>query len=268
LSALSTEADIPSEFRRYVRTPPNQTRERAARVTDTTRAGSHLESLLASVRALITTEATPPHLPDDVLLAWFTSKLWGVRFELRPAVVPTNLFGLLTEILRTVPAPALVNAICLAVECVLRPAPTGFWSRRPEKAEQEYSAFTKMICSAELKKALCKLMAPGAEYASREVLQLLRYFDVSSEFEELSREDSVRLVRLCEMDRQSAAFKLARQLHVRRQLEEYAQLPFAKPVFPLGEECQPLCFYRLMRIHPLQLVSWVTQTSLQLKAEL
>jgi hypothetical protein len=208
-----------------------------------------LDSLLVQLRSLITTAATPQHLPDNVLLAWFASKLWSVPLELRPTVATPEHFRLFTEILASSPPPLLVDAICSAMECALRTTKRIYTKTQRVEADEQHRTYTKTVCTPALAKALCDLMARGAEYASVELIRMLSFVVDTEDFKALSALDSVNLLRLCWTDQKSAAFRRAQELHTGNLLVDYAAVPFPKPTFPLGEECLRPCFRQFNRSH-------------------
>jgi hypothetical protein len=215
-----------------------------------------LEGLLAELRSVITTAATPRDLPDDVLLAWFSSKLSSIRLELRSAVAPPALFRLFTEILATIPPPVLVDAICLAMESTLYQQPYQVSGPSAGVPGEMLASYVKEVCTPALGKALCDLTALGAEYASPDLLRMLRYFVDSDEFKTLSSRDSSKLVRLCHADEAGDVRRAAQELHAQHLLDDYSALPFPKPAFPLGEECLQPSSHHFTHFHAPQVLHW------------
>jgi hypothetical protein len=194
--------------------------------------------LLADLRALITRSSAPSALPDEILLACFSSRLLSLPLEARPTVATPDVFRLFTDILTLIPPPPLVDAICLAIDATLRrPPQTDRWDREVIAPEEINAAYAKRVCTRSLAKALCGIVALGPDYASSAVFAALRYFIESTEFNALCVLNSQMLVRLSETDHTGVVHRAAQDQLIKLLLSTYSALSFPKPEFSLSAEC-------------------------------
>jgi hypothetical protein len=79
-----------------------------------------LQGLLATLRRMISRRSTPADLPDDINIYCFVSRLHSLYLTARPATAPPDVFRLFTSIHSLIPPPPLIDAICTAIDTVLR----------------------------------------------------------------------------------------------------------------------------------------------------
>jgi hypothetical protein len=186
---------------------------------------------------MVSPPSTPANLPDDIRIYCFVSRLHSLPLSARPASARPALFRLFTDILSLIPPPPLVDAICTAIDAALHQDTQFDKKGHPVRLRQTNAKYATEVGTSALTKALCDLVALGAEYASAAVFGALRYCVSSAEFNTLYELDSTKLLRLCDADESGVVRRAAHELHVRHNLPQPGHLPFPKPNLPLDEEC-------------------------------
>jgi hypothetical protein len=188
--------------------------------------------LLGVLRTLIARPSTPPGLPDDINLAYFTSQLIRLPLEERPKLATPNVFSAFCGILTLVPPPPIVDAVCLALDSALRDPGGGFVYTKSIN-----TAYAAQVCNQALAKALCNIVSLGPTYASVAVFDALRYFKETSEFKTLVEHMRNKFIELCEPNTSGVIRHAAQCLLAARAMAAYSALRFPKPDFPLKQAC-------------------------------
>jgi hypothetical protein len=92
----------------------------------------------------------------------------------RPIYAPTDLFRTFTDILALNPSPPIIDAICLAIDAVLRQSAQTTKYDCVVLPEQINTEYAERVCTPALVKALCHFVALGPDYAPPSLFEVLR----------------------------------------------------------------------------------------------